>query len=157
MQSITVKRSEIELRTAELTSRWQRYRQPVSRDNSLQIEDGDDPVPSWCAPQDEKQANRGVEYEDDHRHWSPHSQPYASADMVIQYLRDGWLLGDKVMVQAVRCFSRRSVELYYFRLTSGREQILMPVIANPVVLRLIMERKLVTIRLYTDCETSDLS
>lgn len=156
MQSITVKRSDTELLTEAQAARWQLYPQPVSRVNSQRIETSDDPLTSRCAPEDAKHANRDVEYDDDHRHWSPNSQPYAPADILFQYLRDGWLLGDRIIIQVAQCFSRRCVEVYYFRLTSGSERILMPIIANPVILRLVMERGLAAIRVYPNCEISDL-
>lgn len=155
MQSITVKRSETELGTEAQAAIWQLYPQPMSRVNSQRIETSDYPVTSRCAQEDEKHANRDVEYDDDHRHWSPNSQPYAPADILFQYLRDGWLLEDKVLVQVIQCFSRRCVEVYYFRLAHDGEPVWMPIIANPVVLRLVMERGLVMIRLNTDCEISD--
>lgn len=157
MQSITVKRSETELLTEAQAARWQLYPRSVSRVNGKRIETSDYPLTSRCAPEDEKHANRDVEYDDDHRHWSPTSQSYAPADILFQYLRDGWLLEDKVLVQVIQCFSRRCVEVYYFRLTHDGEPVLMPIIANPVILRFIMERGLVTIRVSTDHEISDLS
>ena len=112
MQSITVKRSETELGTEAQAAGRAAIWQPVSRVNSQRIETSDDRVTPRCAPEDAKHANRDVEVDDDHRHWSPNSQPYAPADILFQYLRDGWLLGDKVMVQVVQCFSRRCVEVY---------------------------------------------
>ena len=156
MQSITVTRSETELGTEEQAARWQLHQQPVSRVNSQRLEASDYPVTSRCAPEDAKHANRDVEYDDDHRHWSPTSQPYAPADILFQYLRDGWLLGDKVLVQVVQCFSQRCVEVYYFRLTHDGEPVLMPIIANPVILRLVVERGLAAIRVHPDGEIADL-
>ena len=157
MQSITLKRSETELETEIQAVRRRRYRQLVSRSNGRRVEARDEvTLTSRHNAQDEKHAKRDVEYDDDHRHWSASSQPYAPADILFRYLRDGWFLGDKAIVQAVRCFSHRCVEVYYFRLTFGREYVMMPVIANPAVLRLVRERELVTIRLYADREISDL-
>lgn len=147
--------SKAELTTEAQTARWRSHQQSVARVNSRPVEVGDYLVPS-LPPADARRTQIDVEYDEDNRHWSAGSQAYAPADVLFQYLRDGWLLGDKVMVQVVRCFSRRCVEVYYFRLRSGHERVLMPVLANPVVLRLVMERKLVTIRLYTDREISDL-
>ena len=156
MQTITVKRSETELGTETEAAIWQLYQQPVPRVNGRQVEASDYPVTPRRAPEDEKHANRDVEYDEDHRHWSPHSQSYAPADILFQHLRDGWLLGDKVLVQVIQCFSRRCIEVYYFRLTSGSEPLWMPIIANPVILRLVKERGLAAIRVYPDCEISGL-
>jgi len=156
MQSTIVKRAETELRTAVQATGWQLFQQPVSRVNSQRIETSDYPATSRCAPEDEKHVNRDVECDDDHRHWSPTSQSYAPADILFQHLRAGWLLGDKALVQVGQCFSRRCVEVYYFRLTSGSERIVMPIIANPVILRLTLERELAVIRVYPDYEFSDL-
>ncbi len=151
MQSLTVTRSETELATEAQAARRQLHEQSVARVNGRQVEVDDSLVPSLPLT-DAKRTQIDVEYDDDNRHWSATSQAYAPADVLFQYLRDGWLLGDQVMVQVVRCFSRRCVEVYYFRLTSSRERVLMPVIANPVTSRLIMERGLRAIRVFTDCE-----
>jgi hypothetical protein len=154
MQSITVKGPETQLLTQAQAARSQFYQPSVPRASSQRIEASDYPAMSQCAPEAEKHANREVELDNDHRHWSSTSQPYAPADILLQYLRDGWLLGDKVLVQVVQCFSWRCVEVYHFRLMSGREHILMPIIANPVILRFVMERGLAAIRIYTDYEVA---
>ena len=156
MQSIMVKRSETELRTEAQVARWHLYQQPVSRVNGRRVEASDYSVTSRSAPEDEKQPKSEVEHDEDHRHWSPNSQSYAPADILFQYLRDGWLLGDKVLVQVFQCFSWRCVEVYYFRLTHDSAPVLMPIIANPVILRFVMERGLTVVRVIPDCEISDL-
>lgn len=151
MQSLMVTRSETELATDAQAARWQLHQQSVARVNGRRTEVGNYLVPS-VPPTNAKRTQIDVEYDDDNRHWSATSEPYAPADVLLQYLRDGWLLGDKVMVRVVRCFSLRCVEVYYFRLTSDNEYVLMPVIANPVISRLVIERGLRAIRIDTDHE-----
>jgi hypothetical protein len=79
MQSITVTKSEAELGIEAQAARWQLYQQPGSHVNSQRIETSDDRVTPRCAPEDEKRADSDAEYDDDLRHWSPTSQPYAPA------------------------------------------------------------------------------
>ncbi len=81
-----------------------------------------------------------------YRHWSPTSQTYASADILLQYLSVGWALDNCVVVEAFGCSGARSVKVYSFRLMHEEKDLWMPVIENPVVLRLIREREL-TLRL----------
>lgn len=156
MQNIMVKRSETELGTEAQTARRQLYQQPVSRANGRRVEVSDCPLASWSAPLDKNRAKSEVECDNDHRHWSPNSQSYAPADVLFQYLRDGWLLGDRVLIQVFTCFSRRRVEVYSFKLILDSEPVLMPIIANPVILRFVMERGLTVIRVIPDREISDL-
>lgn len=77
------------------------------------------------------------------RHWSSGSQRYAPADILLQYLRGGWMVDDAVPVETFYCGGARYVKVYYFRLVYEDEDLWMPVIENPVVLRLIRERNLI--------------
>lgn len=77
--------------------------------------------------------------EDDYRHWSPESQPYAPADVLLQYLRYGWELTKTVGLNTMRCVSRRCARIYSFEVTKGNERICIPVVANPVVSNLIRD------------------
>lgn len=156
MQSIMGKRSQTELRAEAQAARRHLYQQPVSRVDVRRVEVSDYPVTSWSAPEDEKHAKSEVEHDEDHHHWSPNSQSYAPPDLLFQYLRDGWLLGDRVLVQVFQCFSWRCIEVYSFKLTLDGEPVLMPIIANPVILRFVMERGLTVVRVIPDCEISDL-
>lgn len=89
------------------------------------------------------------DHDEDYRHWSPLSQPYAPADVLLQYLRGGWQIQGRVLVEVSRCTSRRCTELYYFILTRDDERLTMPVLANPVVLRLAQELGLILVRVHT--------
>ncbi len=77
------------------------------------------------------------------RYWSAGSQRYAPADILLQYLRGGWMVDDAVPVETFYCGGARCVKVYYFRLFYEEEDLWMPVIENPVVLRLIGERNLI--------------
>ena len=92
-------------------------------------------------------ASGEVDADEDDRHWAPASETYAPAHILFQYIRNGWVLEYYVHVQVSRCFSSRCVEVYSFRLTQGRESVLMPIIANPAILRLVIERELTVVRM----------
>lgn len=157
MQSILDTTSEAELEKEIFVARRQRYQQVVPHLNSRNVEvSSTGPLASHYLLEAEKPTNQAFDQHEDYRHWSPISQPYAPADILIQYIRDGWLLADKVIIQVTRCYSGRCVEVYHFRLTSDHEQVVVAVIANPVVLRLVMEHRLLTFRIYVDDVCSEL-
>jgi hypothetical protein len=106
----------------------------------------------WNASGDEGPAAPGFERGEDYRHWSPLSQPYAPADVLLQYLRERWQIQESVLVEVSRCISYQCTEMYNFILIRGGERITMPVLANPVVLRLTRELGLILIRVHTASE-----
>lgn len=91
--------------------------------------------------------------DEDYRHWSPESQPIATADIVLQYMKAGWRLHDRVLVEIHALQGICCVELVYFALLRGDERLSVPVVMNPVVLRLIHDHELRLFRLTTrrDC------
>ncbi|MEZ4666521.1 MAG: hypothetical protein R3E39_01155 [Anaerolineae bacterium] len=95
-----------------------------------------------------------IESDDSYRHWSPQSQRFAPADILLQYLQDGWNINNRIVAEVFHCPSRQCAELYYFMLLHNSEYITIPVIANPLVLRLVREFGLTVIRVYDDCEDS---
>lgn len=96
------------------------------------------------------------EYDDDYRHWSPTSQPFTSAEVLLQHLRDGWQLQDRVTVRTFPCFSRRCVRLYTFLVLLDNRHSTIPVLENPVVLRLIYQHGLKLVNFTVDCDTNSL-
>ena len=82
------------------------------------------------------------EHERDDRHWSPSSQPFASAEILLKYLRDGWQLKRTVAVQLFQCVSRQCIRLYYFSASRDDKSLTIPVIENPIVLRVIRDNQL---------------
>ncbi len=70
-------------------------------------------------------------------HWSPESQTYTTADVLLQFLRDAWTLRRNVVVESFGCASYRRVSVYHFVLQKGNRQIELPIIENPIVQRLI--------------------
>ncbi len=86
-------------------------------------------------------------YGDTYRHWSPESETYASADVLLQYLRRGWVLEKLVAVETVFHAANRHSNVFYFTLTHDDQTIEMPVLANPVVLDLMRRYKLTTLRI----------
>jgi hypothetical protein len=77
-----------------------------------------------------------------YRHWSPESETYAPGEVLLRYLRDSWTPDNIVNVETFPCSGCRQVEVYFFLLVRGDKRISMPLIANPVVLRLIHEYEL---------------
>jgi hypothetical protein len=78
--------------------------------------------------------------------WSPRSQTYAAADTLLRHLKEGWTLHPLVAVESIWHAGVRRVDVYYFTLLHGDAQLEMPVLANPVVFRLIEEHKLSLVR-----------
>ncbi|MBZ0291488.1 MAG: hypothetical protein K8L99_02875 [Anaerolineae bacterium] len=88
----------------------------------------------------------------DCRHWCPQSQAIAPADVLLGHLRSGWQLSNRVLVE-VHWFGRdRRTELFYFTLTAGSHRVCMPVLSNPVVLRLVEAHGLEAVRVQTTPE-----
>jgi hypothetical protein len=50
----------------------------------------------------------------DYRHWSPTSQPYAPAHVLLQYLRYGWKADSTIFIKSFRCLSSRSIAYIVF-------------------------------------------
>ncbi len=98
-------------------------------------------------------AARELEIDEDYRHWSPASQPHTTAEVLLQYLRCGWECLNRVTVKTSQCVSSRCVELYSFEISKGQEQLCVPVVSNPVILRFIRERGLIV----TQCEINSSS
>lgn len=89
---------------------------------------------------------RVLEFDNNDRHWSPASQWYAPADILLQYLRNGWQLEKEVEICVHRCGSCRHVEMYHFTLYHAEKQPLrMPVLANPVVRKMVHQYRLSTL------------
>jgi hypothetical protein len=91
-------------------------------------------------------------HDEDYRHWSPTSQPYASADVLLQYLRERWQIYERVEVVLNHCVSRQCIETYNFVLIRDAVYFTMPVLANPVVLRLTRELGLILVRVDASSE-----
>lgn len=130
-------------------ARRQPYAQFVLKDTRQAIQTSDSTPYQRSFSKEGPHASCEVDADDDDRHWAPTSEPYAPAHILFQYIRDGWVLQDNVYVQLSHCFSGRCVEIFSFRLDHGCESILMPIIANPAVLRTIIERGLIVVRMAT--------
>ncbi len=83
----------------------------------------------------------------EHRHWSPQSQTYAPVDVLQQYLREGWQLDSLAAVETFYYAGYRRADIYYFTLKRADDYVEMPVLANPVVFRIIQEHKLNVLRI----------
>lgn len=98
----------------------------------------------------------GLELDDDDRHWSPASQWYAPVDILLQYLRNGWELDREVEIRVHRCTSHRHVEIYRFTLNHAEKKSLrMPVVANPVVRKIVHQYRVNTLYVFTEAPASN--
>jgi hypothetical protein len=79
---------------------------------------------------------------DTRRHWSPSSQIYAPADVLLQYLADGWAISPVVGQEAHWHAGVRRVDVYHFELVKGEQAQVLPVQSNPIIRRLIQRRQL---------------
>ncbi len=79
---------------------------------------------------------------DTKRHWSPSSQHYAPADVLLGFLADGWELSPVIGLEEHWHAGVRRVDVYHFELTKGDRTMVVPVHSNPIIRRLIEERGL---------------
>lgn len=87
---------------------------------------------------------------DTRRHWSPTSQQYAPADVLLRYLADGWVLSTVVGLEEHWHAGVRRVDVYHFELSKDGQVIALPVQSNPVVRRLMFQRQLSVVLLKSD-------
>ena len=76
------------------------------------------------------------------RHWSPESETYTTADVLLQYLCLGWKLDDKVSAESYYHAGYRRSDVYYFTLKQNGVSVQMPVLVNPVVCRVVRDHGL---------------
>ena len=93
--------------------------------------------------------------EDRYRHWSPDSQTYAPADVLLNYIRQGWQLDSRAAVETFFYAGYRRVDVFYFTLRDGDVVVEMPVLANPAVSRLVEQNKLTVLRINHTREEND--
>jgi hypothetical protein len=77
-----------------------------------------------------------------HRHWSPSSQTYAPADVLLEYLANGWNISPAVGLEEHWYGGGRHVDVYHFELTQHKLVVVMLVHGNPVVRSLMHQRQL---------------
>lgn len=87
---------------------------------------------------------------DTRRHWSPSSQPYAPADVLIRYLSSGWQISPVVGLEEHYHAGVRRVDVYHFELVKDDEHQILPVQSNPIVRRLLREHNLRVVLLSSD-------
>jgi hypothetical protein len=87
---------------------------------------------------------------DTRRHWSPSSQTYAPADVLLHYLADGWQITPIVGLEEHWHAGIRRVDVYHFELIKDDQTQVVPVQSNPVVRRLMHDRQLRIVLLKRD-------
>ena len=90
---------------------------------------------------------------DTRRHWSPSSQHYAPADVLLQFLADNWQLSPVIGLEEHWHAGVRRVDIYHFELAKGDRTMVVPVHSNPIVRRLIEERGLRIVMLPREAAT----
>ncbi len=70
-------------------------------------------------------------------YWSCDSETYAPADVLLDYLWNGWEPDILVDVTRVPCASGRCTEVYFFTLKCGDQAVYIPVVPTPIVFRLV--------------------
>ena len=75
-------------------------------------------------------------------HWCPYSQDYAGAHNLLWALDQGWQLGPEARRVDYPTSTPCSVAVFYFTLHRDRNQMVMPVIDTPYLVRLIAEHGL---------------
>jgi hypothetical protein len=71
------------------------------------------------------------------RHWSAESQEYAPSDALLSYITEGWILDKLIAVETFYYSGYRRVDVVHFTLHREGLTFEMPVLANPMVNRLI--------------------
>ncbi len=79
---------------------------------------------------------------DTRRHWSPTSQAYAPADVLVQYITEEWQVSPVVGLEEHWHAGIRRVDVYHFELNKEGQTLVVPVQSNPVIRRLIAQRGL---------------
>ena len=82
------------------------------------------------------------------RHWHAGSESYTGGDSLLTALRNGWSLLNLAYEQNLDLRGGRSVCVYYFQLIRSSERIVMPIIENPFIERLLIERKMMVRSLH---------
>jgi hypothetical protein len=77
------------------------------------------------------------------RHWSPTSQVYVSADILLQYLHEGWKISPLVSIEQYGRPGKWRAQVYYFELIRGSQSMILPVYSNPVVRRLLAQESMI--------------
>jgi len=89
---------------------------------------------------------------DNLQHWCPKSQAFAPAAVLLQHIGAGWKLDEAINVVRRPLGSHRHVDVYHFELYHRDDHMEMPVIANPVVLKLVNEYHLMVTKTDIRCD-----
>lgn len=87
---------------------------------------------------------------DTRRHWSPSSQTYAPADVLLRYVAEGWQISPVVGLEEHWHAGSRRVDVYHFEVIKDNQALVLPVQSNPVVRRLLRDRELSLVLLKSE-------
>ncbi len=71
------------------------------------------------------------------RHYCPYSESYTGADSLLTAQRNGWRLVGLAYREDILLRGSRHTALYYFKLQRDNEQMVMPILSNPFVMRMV--------------------
>jgi hypothetical protein len=73
------------------------------------------------------------------RHYCPYSESYTGADSLLTAQRNGWRLVGLAYREDILLRGSRHTAVYYFKLQRGSEQMVMPILSNPFVMRMVRQ------------------
>ncbi|MDQ7024932.1 MAG: hypothetical protein Q9P01_15205 [Anaerolineae bacterium] len=76
------------------------------------------------------------------RHWHAGSESYTGGDSLLTAIRNGWQLLNLAYEQSVQLRGGRTVNVICFQFIQESERMTMPVVVNPFVEQLLVERKM---------------
>ena len=85
-----------------------------------------------------------------YRYWSPASQSHAAGDQLLRYLKAGWTPDSTVRIETRWFGEARHTLIYHLILRRGGQQLEMPVLASPLIRRMMRDRRLGLIPVETE-------
>ena len=79
-------------------------------------------------------------------HWDAYSEQYASAHILLQYLRLGWQADSRVEVTRHYFHGQRHVDVFHFTLLRANQKIALPVLSSPSLLNIV--RHIMSLQLF---------
>ena len=80
-------------------------------------------------------------------HWDSYSEQYASAHILVQYLRTGWQADNRIGVTRHYFHGQRHVDVFYFTLLRANQKIELPVLSSPSLLNIV--RHIMSLQLFS--------
>ena len=88
-------------------------------------------------------------------HWDSYSEQYASAHILVQYLRTGWQADNRIGVTRHYFHGQRHVDVFYFALLRANQKIELPVLSSPSLLNIV--RHIMSLQLFSNLDHAGLT